>query len=825
MRLWQTFVAVVSFCLPPALMAGEIKPSQGEPKLAAHEVEFFEARIRPLLVMRCYRCHSRTATKVGGSLLLDTRAGLLKGGASGPAVVPKQPEESLLLKAVRHLAGELRMPPGKKLSTEEIADLETWIRMGAPDPRGEQEKGAKAVGIDWDRARTHWSLQPLKSAALPEVADSAWPISPIDHFVLRRLEERGLVPSPPADARTLLRRVYFDLVGLPPTPTEVENFAAVWSAEPQRRQLELGRVVERLLASPAYGERWGRHWLDVVRYADTAGDNSDYPIPQMIKYRDWVIEAFNRDLPYDEFVRQQLAGDLMPPTDPSRPYDQIIATGYLANSRRHGSYEDARYPWHLTIEDTIDNLGKAFLGMNLGCARCHDHKFDPFTMEDYYGLYGFFSSTRYPWPGIELDKQPRDLVPLAPPAEVEKALKARREALGQLEMKLKQLAAEKAPAATIAAVKNERDQLARRPLPWDTAYAVIDGQNVPKQRIGQVGDVRVQLKGDPENLGALVRRRFPTILGGQVLPPDEKGSGRLHLAKWLTDAANPLFARVMVNRIWLYHFGRGLVATPNDFGKQGQPPSHPELLDYLAQQFITHGWSIKHLHRLIVLSATYQQASSSAAGSPGAGSQAAAAEQIDPDNQLLWRFPRRRLDAEAIRDTILAVSGALDRSRGGPHPFPDPATWDFTQHKPFKAVYPSNRRSVYLMTQRIQRHPFLALFDGPDTNASTAARYVTTTPLQALFLMNDPFVHEHASRLARRLLDECDGDHDRIEWAFLCLFSRPPSERERSQTTEFLSAVGASLRAAGLTEQHSRRAAWESLARVLLMSNEMIYVD
>jgi hypothetical protein len=814
------------------LPAGEVAKG-GTPE----QIEFFEKRIRPLLVNHCYNCHSGDAKKVKGELFLDTRAGVRKGGASGPAVVLGEPDKSLLIRAVRHQDKDLHMPPKEQLSPAQIADLEAWVKMGAPDPRDGKVAGQPAV-IDIAEARKFWSFQPLKSVTPPAVNDRSWPINAIDHFILEKLEAKGLRPARSADKRTLIRRATYDLTGLPPTPEEIEAFLK------DNSPAAFAGVIDHLLASPAYGERWGRHWLDVVRYADTAGDNSDYPIPQMHKYRDWVIAAFNRDMPYDRFVREQVAGDLMAaPTEQDRR-DKTIATGYLANSRRHGSYEHARYPWYLTIEDTIDNFGKAFLGVTMGCARCHDHKFDPFPAEDYYALYGFFSSTLFPWPGIELDKMQRDLVPLAAPAEVAKVTQARQKKLADMDTAIKRLESDKTAlekafkagekngpdqvaglrkeiedkAQAIKTARKERDRAAKQPLPFETVYAVIDGPADPKKRIGQVGNVRLHVKGDPDRLGKEVPRRFPLVLGGQTLNGNVKGSGRLELAKWLTDPANPLTARVMVNRLWQYHFGRGIVATPNDFGKQGRRPTHPELLDYLAQRFIDSGWSMKQMHRLIMLSRTYQLASHPDAGSDKALS-------VDPDNDYLWHFARRRLDAESIRDAILSVTGALDRSPGGSHPFPQPTAWDFTQHKPFKAVYDTNRRSVYLMTQRIQRHPFLAMFDGPDTNASTAGRTTSTTPLQALFLMNDPFVHEQARQFSARLIGERSDDSARIERAFLLVFGRPPTLGEAKQAESYLAEARDKLTAAGVSNGQIPARSWESFARVLFMSSEFVYVE
>ncbi len=787
------------------LLFGSALAAGSDATPTSEEIQFFEAKVRPLLVAHCHECHGPKKQSQG--LRLDTAAGLRAGGDTGLVVVPGKPDESRLVKAVRH--EDLKMPPKSKLKPEEIAVLIEWVKRGAPFPE------AAAVQAVPD-PKSHWAFQPLHAAPVPAVSDSARPRTDVDRFILAALEGRGLKPVEPADPLALLRRVTFDLTGLPPTPEEIEAFRRAAVAKPQAAYEEL---IDRLLASPHYGERWGRHWLDVIRYADTAGDNSDYPIPQIFRYRDWVIRAFNQDKPYDQFLREQLAGDLLPAENWQDRCDKLIATGYLANARRFGSYEDARYQWYLTFEDTIDNLGRTVLGLTVNCARCHDHKFDAIKQEDYYGLYGFFQSTRYPWPGTELSKVPYDLVPLIPPEEAEAALQERKQKQAELDARVKQGEAEKAAAdkaaketptpdvkeradaaaKAVQAARKERDQFAKTPLPFETAYAVAEGAR-------WVGNARMHTRGDPEKLGKEVPRKFLGALGGQTVPPEARGSGRLELARWLTDPANPLTARVMVNRIWHYHFGKGIVQTPSDFGRQGKPPTHPELLDYLARRFIESGWSVKAMHRLILLSRTYQLSSRDEEANL----------QKDPANEFLWRFGRRRLDAESIRDALLAVGGGLDRTPSGPHPFPDQTTWDFTQHKPFKAVYDSDRRGVYLMTQRIQRHPFLALFDGADTNASTAARVTSTTPLQALYLLNDPFVHEQARRLAARLGTECADDARRIDQAYLLAYGRPATPDERELGRQYLERVGAKAGAA---------AAWESYARALLLANEFVYVQ
>ena len=789
-------------------------------------LDFFESKVRPLLIQHCQKCHGDK--KQQGGLRLDIAAGLRAGGDSGAAVIAGKPTDSLLIKAINH--DGLKMP-NQKMPAEQIAILTEWVKRGAFFP----ETKVVQIGIDIEGARkTWWAFQPVRLPAMPAVKAKDWPRNAVDYFILAAQESRGLKPTVDAERRTLVRRATFDLTGLPPSPDELD--AALSDASPDW----FAKVVERLLASPAYGERWGRHWLDLVRYADTAGDNSDFPVPQLYKYRNWVIAAFNADKPYDAFLREQLAGDLVPARSDAERNDKLIATGYLANARRFGSGAE-NYPWHLTIEDTIDNLGRTVLGLTINCTRCHDHKFDPLTNEDYYALYGFFASTRYPFPGIELDKIPKDLVPLAAPEVVQRVSAERRAELAAKDAALKQQekdraglqemlkAAEKAEpseeqaeqvkalkksleesARAIAAAKKEREAFAKQPLPYEVAYAVVEQRSEGKQK---VGNVCIQIKGDPEKLGKEVPRRFPTVLGGQTLAAEAKGSGRLELAQWLTDAANPLTARVMVNRIWQQHFGRGIVATPSDFGKQGQAPTHPELLDYLAARFVESGWSIKAMHRTIMLSRTYQLAS-----------QDDGIASADVANDYLSRFRRHRLDAESIRDALLTISGRLDRSAGGAHPFPAQPTWNFTQHNPFKAVYDTNRRSVYLMTQRIQRHPFLGLFDGADTNASTSQRITSTTALQALYLMNDPFVRDQAGKFAARLLRE-DGDASRrLERAYLLAFGRPPSADEQAAAQEYLHRIADKLAGKGSPEQQAAQA-WTSLVRALLLSNEFVYVE
>jgi hypothetical protein len=822
-------------------------------------IEFFEKKIRPVLVENCYRCHSAQSKNPQGGLLLDSRESMRTGGVSGqPAIVPGDPASSMLIRALRYADPKLQMPPGGKLTDRVIEDFEQWVKMGAPDPRGATAPAVAWQPYDINEAKKFWSFQPVKDhrpPRAPQIKNEAWVKTPVDRFILAKLEEKNLKPAPDADRRTLIRRATFDLTGLPPTPREVDDFLN--DSSPGAFE----KVVDRLLGSPAYGERWGRHWLDLVRYADTAGCNSDFPVPQAYKYRNYVIMAFNEDKPYDQFIREQIAGDLLPSKNDVDKFEKIIATGYIAISRRFGSRDTDH---NLAIDDTIDNVGKAFLGLTTSCARCHDHKFDPIPTRDYYALYGIFSSTRYPFPGTEIYPHPHSLVPLADGKEAERFEKRQKE-VGELELKKEALQVERgfvrgrqrqketAPEvlAKAAGKTLKTDQIGRivpegklieedhddRNLKVAEASArtieQIDQElNKVKLRLAELGeapkiekayavaegapaDARIHRKGDNKNLGEVAPRGFLTILGGQQLPATYQGSGRLELAKWLSSAENPLAARVMVNRVWLHHFGKGLVQTPNDFGKRGSAPTHPELLDYLASRFVEGGWSVKRLHRELMLSHVYQLGSE---GNP-------VNAERDAANTYLWRFNRRRLDAEEIRDAMLAVSGALEQNADGPHPFPPESLWRYSQHKPFVAAYEHNGRGVYLMQQRIRAHPQLSVFDSADPNTATGERVMSTTPLQALFMLNDQFVHKQADNLAVRVGLAFSDDAKRIDYAYRLAFGRPPTPAEVGRGLKYLRDIRPDLTAIKLEEEAQTRAGLASYLRVLLSSSEFIFVD
>jgi hypothetical protein len=750
------------------------------------DVQFFEAKVRPLLAKSCFPCHSQQAGKKRGGLQLDSRTALLQGGDSGPAVVPGRPEASLLVKAVRQADPQLQMPPTGKLPVQEVVALEEWIRRGAAYPGG-GATGKPAPAIDLTEGRKLWSLQPVRPAAPPTTRQQAWQKKPIDGFLLAELEKRGLEPAPPAPRRALIRRATFDLVGLPPTPEEVAAFLA----DPAPDAYE--RLIDRLLASPHYGERWGRHWLDLTRYADV-GENfyDSRGAPHL--YRDWVVQAVNADVPYDRFVQLQLAADLMPD---ARPAD-LAALGFLGLSPQY--WKELKLD-HLVIkavvaeewEERISTIGGTFLGLTVACARCHDHKFDPITTQDYYALAGVLASTQL---------AERWLLPEAQAAAVRQA----REEVRTAEERLKKLNDKKGLAppeqeerqalqARIAALTKTPgyDAPSVPGLAEASLQVLPDGPHRTKlvYKAGEPQDVAVQVRGNPGNLGPVVPRRFLAVLSAEPPTPFTRGSGRLELARAIVTDAAPLAARVFVNRVWRHHFGAGLVETPSDFGRQGDPPSHPQLLDDLAARFIANGWSLRWLHREIMLSAAYQQSSTVA--------RPTAPEATDPANRLLWRMNRRRLDVESWRDAMLAVTGTLDRTIGGP----SRELSDLANH----------RRTLYGTVKRRELNDLLRLHDFPDPTTHNPTRLPTTTPLQQLFTLNSPFLQQQAAALVKRLHGDAPGkDGGRIRRAYALLFGRPATETEVHLGLEFLAGGPAGRM-------------WEQYAHVLLSSNEFLFVD
>lgn len=904
----------------------------------AKGVEFFETQIRPLLADKCYQCHSRESKKARGGLLLDSQEGLLKGGESGELFVTGDLDHSLLIKAVRYLDKDLRMPPDdKQLTQAQIASLEAWVKMGVPQPRGSvKEDKIKAA------ARTHWAFQPVAQPAIPAVKNQAWVQSPVDAFILAKLEAKGMQPAAPADKRTLIRRATYDLTGLPPTPEEVAAFVADPSAN------AFATVVDRLLESKHYGERWGRHWLDVARYASTDS-------PYAFTYRDYVIRAFNDDLPYDQFLVQQMAADQLAPGGDKQA---LAGLGFLTVGRQfENNFND-------TLDDRIDVVTRGTMALSVSCARCHDHKYDPIPTRDYYSLHGVFASSVTPdempvigaapdpkayedylakrkplqakWDDF-IRKQETDVLtqhrqqtaqylilsrdeakraelngedfglsdrkilrtgsarwvkaleqmdfksdPIFSPwfafaalpatefAERAKVLSARL-ALQSLTRPLNSLvihALAAVPPATLREVAERYGSLlndverrwqerlqsvakSQEPVLADeeALHQVFHGKdnpgNLPPEVIRtlynvpammQIGPLRTQLtrldathpgapqramalvdspqpknshvfiRGNPNRLGEEVPRQFLEFLSGDKRQPFTHGSGRLELARAIASRDNPLTARVMVNRVWLHHFGAGLVTTPDDFGLRSDPPSHPEMLDYLAARFMQDGWSLKKLHRHIMLSSVYQQKSDDNLRH----------EKLDPDNRLLSKMNRRRLDFESMRDTLLRVAGDLDPALGG-------RSVDLM--KPQERSHGSSRRTVYGTIDRNDLPSLFRVFDFANPDLSTAQRDTTTVPQQALFFLNSPFVMAQACTLVhrpefQRLTDETQ----RIRHFYQRVYQRDPSAEEIQRGLRFLQSKPAAT-GTGAPNEKQPLTPQERYGQVLLMSNELMFVD
>jgi len=788
------------------------------------DLKFYESRIRPLLVAKCVKCHG--AEKQEGKLRLDTGDALQQGGVSGALFVDKKAEQSLLLIAVSYRNPDLQMPPDAKLSDVEIADLKRWIELGAPHPdmqSGGSIKPRKGK-IDFAQARQFWSFLPVTQPSVPAVKNELWSQSEIDRFLLTKIETAGLKPSTTADKRTLIRRATLDLIGLPPTPEEVDAFVADQSPE------AFAKVIDRLLDSPHYGERWGRHWLDVARYADSNGLDENIAHGNAWRYRDWVVAAINRDLPYDQFLTAQVAGDLLPfddttPVGRQQRNENLIATSFLAIGPKVLAEVDEVKMEMDIIDEQLDTLGRAALGMTFGCARCHDHKFDPISTADYYALAGIFKSTRVMEHFKKIAKWHENPVPTATDLAAKAAHderimahKAKIEAIvadGKNKLTASLAADQKLPADFEKQFPDEtkkelvalRDQLKK--LEADGATLIPMSMGATE---GQVADVAIHLRGSHLSLGEVVPRRTPELFAhierSQFTP---ERSGRLEFAKWLTSPRNPLTARVLVNRVWRWHFGQGLVRSVDNFGILGEAPSHPELLDWLAQNFMSSGWSLKQLHRRIMLTAAYQQASGQ---SP----------EVDADNRLLSHFSIRRLDAEALRDSVLAVSGLLDRTMGGSLLHVKNREFFFDHTSKDTTKYDSRKRTLYLPVVRNHLYDVLQLFDSTDATVSNGDRNSSTVAPQSLFLMNSDLMHDAASGLAAHLLSLPDADDAaRLRHLALMAYGRELTDIEHARLRSYLETLTAS-HAQNADAAAKRTAAWQSLCHVVLSSNEFLYV-
>jgi hypothetical protein len=758
-------------------------------------IEFFEKKIRPLLADRCYNCHSANTNAKGG-LRVDDRNGILLGGDDGAVIIPGHPQNSRLIKAVSYTDAKLKMPPKGQLSPEEVADLTKWIADGVAWPQEGPAFVIPKPSEKYEKLRKeHWAWQPLAHPMPPVISEAAWARDDVDRFVLAGLDKAGLKPAQDSDKVDLIRRVTFDLTGLPPTPEAINAFLNDSSTD------ALAEVVDQLLASPQYGERWGRHWLDVARYGESTGSSRNLPYPQAWRYRDYVIDAFNSDKPYDQFIREQIAGDLLPAKTQQEHDQHIIATGFLALGVKDVNQRfKVRYVMD-NVDEQIDTVTRSVLAMTASCARCHDHKFDPIPQTDYYGLAGIFTSTdlcaglRNKMGGGGLDyydtqmllhtggpRPPPDPATVAKIQETKKALAAARDQFQSLQNNPAgdELAPNGRPKRQVARQRMLRLQRELAAL-MDPA---ADGLGVIGVRdAATVGDTQIRIRGVAENLGPTVPRTFLSIVQWADEPKIEPThSGRLELAEWLTSPKNPLTARVIVNRVWKNLFGEGIVDTVDNFGVTGDVPSHPELLDFLATRFQNEGWSVKKLVRELVLTHTYQLSSDEVAEDVA----------VDPANKLLWRHSPRRLEAEEIRDAALAASGTLDPTR----PVASPATKlqviELANDGPVAAqigvfAAQSNHRSVYLPLLRDLTPTSLEVFDFAEQGMVTGRRDATTVPTQALYLLNDPFVRHQSLVLARRVLAKPDlDDAARIEQIYRLTLGRSVTSQETEEISQYL---------------------------------------
>ena len=812
-------------------------------------VDYFETYVEPLLTAHCYECHSHEAEKSKGGLVLDSRAGILKGGDSGPAIDVNSPDNSLLITALHYADDDLQMPPDAPLSSDVIEQFREWIEKGAPHSRIGKSVGAE--GPDYEElTANHWSLQPVTNPAVPEVKDARWPYGEIDRFVLSQLESASVMPNHDADNATLLRRLHFDLTGLPPTPEEVDAFISLDAAE---RQAALPKIVDQLLQSPHFGERWGRHWLDVARFAESNGKSRDVLMPHAWRYRNYVFDAFADGMPYDQFITEQIAGDLLPSDSIDDRDRQRIASGFLAVGAK--SLTEGNFTMDL-VDDQIDVVTQSVLGLTVACARCHDHKFDPIPTADYYALAGIFLSTETRY-GYDLRNKKKGeqevLLALGEDADATiKTLEERKKRIADLTRKSANFAKEikkatkglpkdwkqiaksldergidapsvneesegtlnkaeidvlhyvnlqsgkKAADAELKAVRAE-------PAPeLDVAMGALD---VPADKIR---NAKIHIRGEPNNLGDEVDRGFlDCISAADEAKISGDRSGRVEFAAWLTNSNNPLTPRVAANRVWHYLFGRGLVATTNNFGINGKLPTHPELLDFISHRLVhEHDWSLKSLIREIVLSRSYQLSS--------ALNETAYA--ADPENKLLWRMNRKRIEAEPLRDAILAASGELIRERpefgSRVAQMGDGEVGRGENTKPLEE--PFLWRGAYLPILRTKLDSYLKTFDLPEPSNPSGPRIATNVPAQALWLMNSDFANEQSKRFAERVLNASSDRDERIALAFRLAYARPPTATEARQLVYFLDRPSSG-------KDDLQR--WTSLCQALYAAAEFQYLD
>ncbi|MCB1229415.1 MAG: PSD1 domain-containing protein [Verrucomicrobiae bacterium] len=807
------------------------------------QIDFFESHIRPALVKHCYKCHSTDADKVKGGLLLDSREATLRGGDNGTVLVPGSPEESTLLTAITYEDSSLEMPPKYQLDDQVIADFRTWIEMGAPDPRKEAPRDAQPIEtytstIDVEKGRDFWAYQKPHKSKLPEISQSEWPRSELDHFVLAALDENELTPAPDAEPGTLVRRLFFDLIGLPPTPDQVEKFLAGWAKDPEAT---LSKTVDALLASDRFGERWGRHWLDVARYGESTGKEANALYPYAWRYRDYVIDAFNADKPYDQFIQEQIAGDLLPFENDAERAEHLVATGFLAIGTKGLNDQNNRQFKFDLVDEQIDTASRAVLATTVACARCHDHKFDPIPMSDYYAMAGVFlsSETWYGTPGAAQSRHSSDLITL-PVADEQSAIDPL--SLGQLidlQFRLDQTREEfrnQQAEAAEARRGGDTDKAQRLTLGLlrirsqigllESQLGRYDGEGNPLALAMAVTDSaepfdsQLLIRGEENGATSerVPRGYVQVIQTGDEEPIPDDESGRLQLAQWMTSPENPLAARVMTNRLWHWIFGQGIVPTVDNFGATGQTPTHPELLDQMAIRFIEKGWSMKQMIREIVLSRTYRQSSEFDQEK----------FEKDPDNHLLWRMTPRRLDAESFRDAVLAVSGKLelDRPVGSPVAKVGDGFVGRTVRDQSSLTAEHDHRSIYLPVVRDLVPESLALFDFADPSLMTGERETTTVPSQALYLMNSEFIIANADAMARRLAEDLKLRGPKLgATAFYLAYARPPTAEEARKTAAYLDRFLATARKDGMDEEKAKLLGLTTFCQSLLSSAEFRYLN
>ncbi len=805
--------------------------STAQDSIAPKQLEFFEKKIRPVLVKHCYSCHSKDTKSVKGGLVLDTSEGIRAGGDSGHSVVPGDLEASLLMEAIRYESVE--MPPREKLPESVINDFAQWIEMGAPDPR----KGPSLIKreINFTEAKTHWSFQPIRVVEPPTVKRKDWPKTAVDQFILSELEKKSLKPAKDAERLTLIRRLYFDLIGLPPTDSELT--ALLNDDSPKA----IENLVDRLLASPQFGERWARHWMDVVRYAESNGRERNFVYPNAWRYRDYVIDVFNTDHRFDDFVREQIAGDLLVTNEqtPDERNKKLVATGFLAIGPKLLNENNKNAFLMDLVDDQVDVTTRAFMGLTVSCARCHDHKFDPIPTAEYYSMAGIFRSTQtmYGTKRQNGNRQPSELIGLsartkqqeAQGKQIELAIKDIAKRLGTNQKKLANLQKQ---FKTAQKKKAESNQIQRLKRLTDDARKVV--QSISKElkeakesgvveramgvREGRVADSPVYIRGEISSPKGTSPRGFLTILDPELQQPllKTKESGRAELAEWIVSKENPLTSRVLVNRVWHHLFGTGLVRTVDNFGTTGEKPSHPDLLDYLAARFQSEGWSVKQLIRNLVLSRTYQLS----------GQYQTANYTKDPGNRLQWRHSPQRMDAEALRDAMLLASGKLNLQ---------PAVASVVaklsgEYGRGAGIGPglqtNTYRSVYLPIVRNAVPDSLKLFDFAEPSILVGERPVTTVPTQALFFLNSTFVSNQCDELASKLLNQNSmDDAARVDAAYRTVLSRPATESEIGRAMQFIDQTAGLFEAEKRNKPSGVQHAWAGFCQALFGSAEFRYVE